>query len=84
MDGDIVRQTRRALDNLSNVLLAAGATVKDIVNVRVILRDIEDFPRFDDAFRDYLCGEKVTRTCVGGVPNRPGINIQIDCIAMFD
>ena len=67
-----------------NVLEAAGATAENIVNLRVILRDVKDFPRFDEVFLEYLAGEKVTCTCIGGVPNRPGINIQIDCIAMFD
>lgn len=84
IDGDIVLQTRHALDNLMSVLKAAGATAENIVNMRVILRDVADFPRFNETFRDYLAGEKVTRTCFGGIPNRAGINVQIDCVAMFD
>jgi 2-iminobutanoate/2-iminopropanoate deaminase len=82
--GDIVSQTRQTLDNLMSVLEAAGATAKNIVNMRVILRDVADFPRFNDTFRDYFAGEKVTRTCFGGVLHRAGIDIEIDCIAMFD
>ena len=82
--GDIVVQTKQTLDNLMSVLEAAGATAKNIVNVRVILRDVADFPRFNETFREYLAGEKVTRTCIGGIPNRPGVNVQIDCVAMFD
>ena len=84
VDGDITAQTRLALDNLMSVLAAAGATTKNIVNVRVTLRDVADFPRFNETFREYLAGEKVTRTCIGAIPNRAGINVQIDCIAMFD
>lgn len=81
---DIAVQTRLALDNLMSVLAAAGASAKNIINVRVTLRDVTDFPRFNETFRAYLDGEKVTRTCIGGNPNRPGVNVQIDCIAMFD
>jgi len=84
VDGDIASQTRLALDNLMSLLEAAGATVKSIVNVRVILRDVADFPRFDETFHTYFDGEMVTRSCVGGTPNRPGVNVQIDCISMFD
>lgn len=84
IEGDIALQTRRALDNLMRVLEAANATVKNVVNMRVTLRDVADFPRFNDTFRDYFGGEKVTRTCFGGTPNRVGVNVQIDCIAMFD
>jgi 2-iminobutanoate/2-iminopropanoate deaminase len=84
VEGDIAVQTRLALDNLMSVLAAAGATAKNVVNMRVTLRDVADFPRFNETFREYFDGEKVTRTCFGGTPNRAGVNVQIDCIAMFD
>ena len=82
--GDIEVQTRQTLDNLMTILEAAGATSKNIVNMRVILRDVADFPRFNETFREYFAGEKVTRTCFGGVLHRAGIDIEIDCVAMFD
>ena len=82
--GDIEAQTRQTLDNLMIILEAAGATSKNIVNMRVILRDVADFPRFNETFREYFAGEKVTRTCFGGVLHRAGIDIEIDCVAMFD
>lgn len=84
IEGDIALQTRKALDNLMSVLKAAGATAKNIVNMRVTLRNVADFPRFNETFGDYLAGEKVTRICFGGIPNRAGIDVQIDCVAMFD
>ena len=82
--GDIEAQTRQTLDNLMTILESAGATSKNIVNMRVILRNVADFPKFNETFREYFAGEKVTRTCFGGVLHRAGINIEIDCIAMFD
>ena len=82
--GDIEAQTRQTLDNLMTILEAAGATSKNIVNMRVILRNVADFPKFNETFREYFAGEKVTRTCFGGVLHRAGIDIEIDCIAMFD
>jgi len=82
--GDIEAQTRQTLDNLMIILEAAGATSKNIVNMRVILRNVADFPRFNETFREYFAGEKVTRTCFGGVLHRAGTDIEIDCVAMFD
>lgn len=82
--GDIEAQTRQTLDNLMIILGDAGATSKNIVNMRVILCDVADFPRFNETFREYFAGEKVTRTCFGGVLHRAGIDIEIDCVAMFD
>ena len=82
--GGIEEQTRRTIANLQSVLEAAGATLANVVNMRVILRDTADFPKFNEVFREILDGEKVTRTCVGGVPHRAGVNVEIDCVAMFD
>jgi 2-iminobutanoate/2-iminopropanoate deaminase len=84
VEGDIVVQTRRTLDNLMIILEAAGASAKNIVNMRVILRDVADFPRFNETFRAYFARENVTRTCFGGTLHRAGIDVEIDCVAMFD
>ena len=84
VQGDIAVQTKQTLDNLMKILEAAGATTKNIVNMRVCLRDVGDFPKFNETFKEYMAGEKVTRTCIGGTPHRTGINVEIDCVAMFD
>jgi 2-iminobutanoate/2-iminopropanoate deaminase len=84
VDGGIEIQALRTLENLKAVLHAAGASLADVVNMRVILRDVSDFARFNEVFRREIDAEKVTRTCVGGTPHRTGVNIEIDCVAMFD
>jgi 2-iminobutanoate/2-iminopropanoate deaminase len=81
---DIREQTRQTLANLAAVLAAAGLTLANVVNMRVVLRNTEDFPAFNEAFREFLAGEKVTRTCVGATPHRKGVNVEIDCVASFD
>ena len=81
---DIEEQTRQTLANLRSVLEAAGATMANVVNMRVCLRDTADFQRFNAAFAAFMDGEKVTRTCIGGTPHRAGVNVEIDCVAMFD
>jgi 2-iminobutanoate/2-iminopropanoate deaminase len=81
---DIREQTRRTLSNLKSVLAAAGLDFRHVVNMRVVLRNTEDFAAFNESFRDFLQGEKVTRTCVGATPHRKGVNVEIDCVASFD
>lgn len=81
---DIQEQTRQTLKNLEGVLKAGGATFANVVNMRVCLRDTADFPKFNEAFAEFMQGEKVTRTCIGGTPHRKGVNVEIDCVAMFD
>ena len=81
---DIREQTRQTLTNLKSILAAAGLTMASVVNMRVTLRNTEDFPAFNETFREFLAGEKVTRTCVGATPHRKGVNVEIDCVAVFD
>ena len=81
---DIAEQTKQTLANLVAVLEEAGATLANVVNMRVCLRDTKDFPVFNETFRSFMQGEKVTRTCIGGTPHRDGVNVEIDCVAMFD
>jgi len=84
ISADIREQTRQTLTNLKSVLAAAGLDFTHVVNMRVVLRDTEDFPAFNEAFREFLQGEKVTRTCVGATPHRKGVNVEIDCVASFE
>ncbi len=84
ISADIREQTRRTLANLASILAAAGLSMANVVNMRVVLRRTEDFAVFNETFREFLAGEKVTRTCVGGTPHRKGVDVEIDCIASFD
>jgi len=81
---DIREQTRQTLSNLANILAAAGLSMENVINMRVVLRHTEDFPAFNETFREFMAGEKVTRTCVGATPHRKGVNVEIDCIASFE
>ncbi|HBT34451.1 MAG TPA: hypothetical protein DEB15_17365 [Pusillimonas sp.] len=78
---DIQEQTVQVLTNLRSVLEAGGATMAQVVNMRVCLRNVADFPAFNETFREFMQGEKTTRTCTGGTPHRKGVNIEVDCVA---
>ena len=81
---DIQAQTQQTLRNLEEILKEAGGSFANVVNMRVCLRDVDDFQKFNITFTKFMKGEKVTRTCIGGIPHRAGVKVEIDCIAMFD
>ncbi len=80
---DIREQTKQTLSNLVEILQAGGATLANVVNMRVCLRNTADFPAFNEIFSEFMHGEKVTRTCIGGTPHRAGVNVEIDCVAFL-
>jgi 2-iminobutanoate/2-iminopropanoate deaminase len=73
-------QTTQVLTNLRSIIEAGGGRMAQVVNMRVCLRHVEDFPVFNEVFRDFMAGEKVTRTCIGGTPHREGVNVEIDAV----
>jgi len=78
---DIRTQTQQVLSNLCAVLQAGGARLEQVINMRVCLRHVDDFPAFNETFRSFMQGEKITRTCIGGIPHRAGVLVEIDCVA---
>lgn len=80
---DIRVQTQQTLSNLLEILQAGGASLANVVNMRVCLRNTADFAAFNETFREFMQGEKVTRTCIGGTPHRAGVNVEIDCVAFL-
>src|SRR3990172_10836827 len=54
VSADIRDQTRQTLANLTRILSAAGLSMTNVVNMRVVLRNTEDFPAFNESFREFL------------------------------
>jgi 2-iminobutanoate/2-iminopropanoate deaminase len=77
--GDIKAQTRRTLDNLQAILLAAGSSLREVVRIGVYLADLKDFDAMNEVFRKYFPEDPPARTTVGA--NLPKVKIEIDCIA---
>jgi 2-iminobutanoate/2-iminopropanoate deaminase len=52
--GGIKEQTRLTLENISAVLDAGGASLKNVVKVNAWLRDLKDFPGFNEVYKEYF------------------------------
>jgi 2-iminobutanoate/2-iminopropanoate deaminase len=81
VEGDIVAQTRRVLDNLQAVLAAAGASWKDVVKTTVFLQDMNDFPRMNEVYSAVMGEARPARSTVqvAGLPR--GVRVEIDLVA---
>jgi 2-iminobutanoate/2-iminopropanoate deaminase len=50
----VAAQTKQALENLKEVLEAAGATMEDIVKTTVFLKNLDDFKEMNQVYRTYF------------------------------
>ena len=54
------------MSNLRDVLEAAGADFSNGVNMKVILRDIQDFKQFNEVYRREIGEDQTKRTPISG------------------
>lgn len=79
--GDIKSQTRKTLENISEILKAAGLTMNDVVKCSVFLTDINDFKEMNEVYGDFFSESKPARTTVEVSALPFGIKVEIDVIA---
>jgi 2-iminobutanoate/2-iminopropanoate deaminase len=78
--GGIDAQVRRALENLSACLAAAGCGLADVLKVNAYLADLGDFEAYNAAYREFFVEPFPARTTVGSaLPG--GILVEIEAIA---
>lgn len=79
--GPIELETRRTLTNIKLILEAAGASLQDVVQVRVFLKDPADFAAMNSVYQEFFGDQKPARTTVGTMLPNPEMKVEIDCVA---
>ena len=78
--GNIVVQSRQAIENLMTILKEAGYGAEDVVRCGVWLEDPRDFSSFNAVFREYFGEHPPARACV--VSNMVvDCKVEIECVA---
>jgi len=79
---DIRAQTRATLQNITEILAAAGATLRDVVDLSTFLVDMGDFGGYNEVYGEFFDYDGPTRTTVAvhQLPH-PLIRIEIKCTA---
>ncbi len=81
VEGDIAVQTERALQNLGNVLHAAGFGFEDVVKTTIFLSDMSDFAAVNGVYEKYFGVSKPARSTFAAAGLPKGAGVEIDCIA---
>lgn len=62
--GDIRAQTRQVIENIREVLSAAGAGLEDVVSNQIFLRRADDYAGMNEVYREFFGGRPPARYCV--------------------
>jgi 2-iminobutanoate/2-iminopropanoate deaminase len=84
IEGDIVAQTRRVLDNISALLKAGGLGFGDVVRTTVFLADMNDFGKVNEVYGGYFVEPFPARATVQVARLPKDSRVEIDVIATYD
>ncbi|MGI6235250.1 MAG: RidA family protein [Christensenellales bacterium] len=73
-------QTRQVLNNIKNILEAAGSNMQKVVKVSAFLNDMKDFKLFNEAYNEFFTDPYPVRTTIGA--QLSGILVEIDVVAL--
>jgi len=80
--GGVLAETRQAMENLKAVLVAAGASLDDVVRTTIYLIDLSDFSRVNEAYAGFFRAPYPARATVGVAALPRGARVEIDAVAV--
>jgi 2-iminobutanoate/2-iminopropanoate deaminase len=77
----IESQTQQCIERIKQALEAAGASLSDVVKITVFIDSSENFEKMNSVYQEYFQYDPPARSAVVTQFVRPGMLIQMDCVA---
>ncbi len=84
IDGDVVAQARRVLDNVGALLEAGGRSFADVVRTTIYLSDMNDFGKVNEVYGTYFSQPYPARATVQVARLPKDAKVEIDVIASYE
>ena len=84
IEGDVAAQTRRVLDNVGALLLAADRSFADVVRTTIFLADMNDFASVNAIYAQYFSEPYPARATVQVARLPKDARVEIDVIAFYE
>jgi reactive intermediate/imine deaminase len=78
--GDMEAQVRRCFENMKAIVIAAGATLDDVVKATVFLIDLAHFGLVNQVMAEYFREPYPARAAVGVASLPRGAQVEVECI----
>lgn len=80
VEGGIRSQTQQVINNLKNVLEAAGSSIEKVVKTTCFLKNIADFAEFNEVYAEAFA-HKPARSCIEAAALPKGALVEIEVIS---
>jgi 2-iminobutanoate/2-iminopropanoate deaminase len=79
--GDVVRQTKRVMDNIVAILGDVGLGMDDVVKSTIFLADINDFSKVNEIYGEYFPEAPPARSTIQAANLPAGFLVEIEVVA---
>lgn len=80
---DIESQAKQSLENVKNVLEAAGTSCDKVIKTTCFLKDMADFSAFNAIYEQYFT-QKPARSCVAAAALPKGVLCEVEAVAVAE
>ena len=84
VEGDVTVQARQAIGNLKNLIEASGLSMDKVVKTTVFIKDMNDFGKINDIYKDFFTSDFPARSCVEVARFPKDVLIEIEAIATVE
>ena len=84
VEGDVTVQARQAISNLKNLIEASGSSMDKVVKTTVFIKDMNDFGKINDIYKDFFTSDFPARSCVEVARLPKDVLIEIEAIATVE
>ena len=81
--GGVEEQTRQVLNNIRNVLEAAGSSLEHVVKTTVFLQDMNDFTKMNSIYAEYFAENPPARSTIAVAALPKGGLVEIEAVALI-
>lgn len=84
VEGDVEVQARQAIENLKNLIEASGSSLDKVVKTTVFIKDMNDFGKVNDVYKEFFTHNFPARSCVEVARLPKDVLIEIEAIAVVE
>jgi 2-iminobutanoate/2-iminopropanoate deaminase len=81
VSGGIEAQTRKSLENMSNILKSANSSLDRVVKTTVFLQDMKEFPLMNAVYAEFFEKDPPARSTVQVAALPKGAAVEIEAVA---
>lgn len=81
--GGVEAETRQTLENIKTILARAGSSLEHVVECKVMMADMADWPKMNQVYATFFPGPKPARSAWGANGLALGGRVEITCMAMI-